>query len=174
MANLASTYWNQGQLKKAEELQVQVLEIRKQVLGPEHPGTLTSMANLAHTWKSQSKVQSALSLLKECVHLRNRVLGQDHPHARTSFNTLRDWETAETRVPAQQSDPLDPASDKTSPRALSPQADRIEQMELDKPKVHQSPRALHLVYCFLLAIVPVLAFIFVGQDLNRFNWLRSK
>ncbi|KAL2859126.1 tetratricopeptide repeat protein, partial [Aspergillus lucknowensis] len=40
MANLASTYWNQGQWKEAEELEVQVMETRKHVLGPEHPDTL--------------------------------------------------------------------------------------------------------------------------------------
>ncbi|KAL2833728.1 violaceus kinesin [Aspergillus cavernicola] len=111
MANLALTYWNQGQWKKAEELGVQVLEIRKQVLGPEHPDTLTSMANLAHTLKSQAKVQDALALLKECAQLQNKVLGQNHPDVRTSFNILRDWETAETRLPAQRSDLLDSASD---------------------------------------------------------------
>ena len=32
MANLASTYWNQGRWKEAEELFVQVMETRKRVL----------------------------------------------------------------------------------------------------------------------------------------------
>jgi len=49
MANLASTFWNQGRWKEAEELEVQVMETRKRVLGQEHPSTLTSMANLAFT-----------------------------------------------------------------------------------------------------------------------------
>ncbi|KAE8389010.1 hypothetical protein BDV23DRAFT_157911 [Aspergillus alliaceus] len=35
------------QWKKAEELQGQVMEIHKRVLGLEYPDTLTSMANLA-------------------------------------------------------------------------------------------------------------------------------
>ena len=39
---------------EVEELNVQVIETRKRVLGLEHPFMLTSMANLAHTWKSQS------------------------------------------------------------------------------------------------------------------------
>jgi len=47
MANLASTYWNQGRLKEAEELEVRVIETRKRVLGEEHPDKLSSMANLA-------------------------------------------------------------------------------------------------------------------------------
>ena len=44
MANLASTFWNQGWWKEAEELEMQVMETRKRVLGAEHPDTLTSMA----------------------------------------------------------------------------------------------------------------------------------
>jgi tetratricopeptide (TPR) repeat protein len=50
MANLASTYSNQGRWKEAEELEVQVMETRKRVLGQKHPDTLTSMANLASTY----------------------------------------------------------------------------------------------------------------------------
>jgi len=49
MANLASTYRNQGRWKKAEELDVQVLETSKKVLGSEHPDTLNSTNNLAFT-----------------------------------------------------------------------------------------------------------------------------
>ncbi|GKZ40026.1 hypothetical protein AbraIFM66950_002003, partial [Aspergillus brasiliensis] len=55
MANLASTYKKQGQLKEVEELEVQVLELRKQVLQSEYPDTLTSMSNLAFPCKGQGK-----------------------------------------------------------------------------------------------------------------------
>ena len=43
---------SQGLRKKAEELEVQVMETRKRVLGAEYPSTLTSMNNRAYTWKS--------------------------------------------------------------------------------------------------------------------------
>jgi hypothetical protein len=46
MANLASTYWNQGRWKDAEVLEVVVMEMSKRVLGEEHPDTLMRMANL--------------------------------------------------------------------------------------------------------------------------------
>jgi hypothetical protein len=49
MANLASTYRNQGRWKEAEELEVRVMETSLSVLGEEHPDTLTSMNNLAFT-----------------------------------------------------------------------------------------------------------------------------
>ena len=47
MANLASTYQNQGHWKEAEDLDVQVIETSLRVLGQEYPSILTSIANLA-------------------------------------------------------------------------------------------------------------------------------
>jgi hypothetical protein len=79
MANLASGYRDQGRWEEAEKLEVQVLEVRKEVLGPEHPGTLTSMNNLAFTWKSQGKIQIALPPREQCVAFSNRLLGPDRP-----------------------------------------------------------------------------------------------
>jgi Tetratricopeptide repeat len=49
MANLASTWHQQGRLDKAEELEIHVLELRKAVLEEKHPDTITAMANLAST-----------------------------------------------------------------------------------------------------------------------------
>jgi len=51
MANLASTYRNQGRWREAEELEVQVIETSLRVLGAEHPDTLTSIYNLLVTYK---------------------------------------------------------------------------------------------------------------------------
>jgi hypothetical protein len=41
MANLASTYRNQGRWKEAEDLFAQVMETSSRMLGDEHPDTLT-------------------------------------------------------------------------------------------------------------------------------------
>jgi hypothetical protein len=49
MANLASTYRNQGRWKEAEGIEVQVMEITKRVLGAEHPDTLGSSMSL-NSW----------------------------------------------------------------------------------------------------------------------------
>ena len=46
IANLASTYSNQGRLVKAESLEEKVMETRKRVLGQEYPDTLASITNL--------------------------------------------------------------------------------------------------------------------------------
>jgi hypothetical protein len=47
--------YNDGWWKEAEELEVQVTETFKRVLGEEHPDTLTSMANLALTYRDQGR-----------------------------------------------------------------------------------------------------------------------
>ncbi|KAA8641430.1 tetratricopeptide repeat protein [Aspergillus tanneri] len=91
MANLASTYRNQGRWNKAEKLEVQVMETRKTVLGAEHPDTLTSMNNLAYTLESQGKLQYALALMEKCSELRSKVLGPNHPDTRSSSCALGDW-----------------------------------------------------------------------------------
>ncbi|OJJ51875.1 hypothetical protein ASPSYDRAFT_165467 [Aspergillus sydowii CBS 593.65] len=79
MTNLASTYGDQGRWKEAEQLEVQVMVAQKQVLGPEHPSTLTGMGNIAHTWESLGNIQDALALMSKSVELRNEDLGSDHP-----------------------------------------------------------------------------------------------
>ncbi|KAK5673906.1 hypothetical protein LTS10_013321 [Elasticomyces elasticus] len=52
MANLASTYRNQGRWKEAEELEVKVVDARSRVLGEEHH-TLSAITNLASTYRIQ-------------------------------------------------------------------------------------------------------------------------
>ena len=63
IANLASTFWNQGQWVEAEKAFVQVMETRMTVLGPEHPDTLMTMWNLSHALRDLGQNAEALSLL---------------------------------------------------------------------------------------------------------------
>ncbi|KAF5855882.1 hypothetical protein ETB97_008292, partial [Aspergillus alliaceus] len=73
---------------EAEELGVQALELRKQVLGPEHPDTLTSMNNLALTYSDQGLWKEAEELEMQTLELRKQVLGPEHPDTLTSMNNL--------------------------------------------------------------------------------------
>ncbi|KAH8723517.1 hypothetical protein GQ44DRAFT_595541, partial [Phaeosphaeriaceae sp. PMI808] len=59
MANLASTYRNQGRCEAAEEPDVQVMETRKRVLGPELQNRLTSVNQLGSVLVSQGKYEAA-------------------------------------------------------------------------------------------------------------------
>jgi hypothetical protein len=91
MANLASTYWNQGRWDAAEALEVEVMETRKTKLRADHPDTLTSMNNLAFTWKGQGRDTEAINLMSECVELRHQVLGAGHPNYISSLEALAGW-----------------------------------------------------------------------------------
>ncbi len=88
MANLASTYWNQGRWKEAEELNAQVMETRKRVLGTQHPNTLISMANLASTYRTQGRWKEAEELNVQVMETSLRVLGTEHPNTLISMANL--------------------------------------------------------------------------------------
>lgn len=95
MANLASTYKNQGRWKEAESLKVQVMETSLRVLGEEHHDTLTSMNNLAFTWKSQGRRADAVALMENCLQFRQRTLGPDHPDTLSTQSSQKKWNEEE-------------------------------------------------------------------------------
>ncbi|GAB1199720.1 hypothetical protein APSETT444_009077 [Aspergillus pseudonomiae] len=102
IVNIGDCLYSDGRLKEAEKLQLQVLELRKPLLGPEHPDTLTSMANLASTYRDQGRWKEAEKLQLEVLELRKPLLGPEHPDTLTSManlaSTYRDqgrWKEAE-------------------------------------------------------------------------------
>ncbi|KAG8820919.1 hypothetical protein FRC17_009986 [Serendipita sp. 399] len=52
MGNLASTLHYLGQLKRAEEMEREVLASRTSILGAQHPDTIIAKDNLARTLKT--------------------------------------------------------------------------------------------------------------------------
>jgi hypothetical protein len=81
-------YHEGGQWREAEMLQLQVMETRKQVLGEEHPDTLTSMANMASTYWNQGRWKEAEVLNVQVLEATKRVLGEEHPDTLTSMANL--------------------------------------------------------------------------------------
>jgi hypothetical protein len=69
-----SGYWNE-----AEELNIQVMETRKRVLGAEHPDTLRSTGNLASTFRNHGRWKEAEELEIQVMETRKRLLGAEHP-----------------------------------------------------------------------------------------------
>jgi hypothetical protein len=92
------TLYSDERYDEAEELDVQVMETAKRVLGNEHPDTLTSMNNLAFTLKSQNRDEEALSLLVTCFQLHKQVLDEQHPHTKSSLATLDVWQAENSKV----------------------------------------------------------------------------
>ncbi|THC96058.1 hypothetical protein EYZ11_004479 [Aspergillus tanneri] len=72
-----------GRYKEAEKLLLQVMEIQKQVLRPEHPDTLTSMANLASTYWNQGRWTETDELEVQAMEARKQVLGPEHADTST-------------------------------------------------------------------------------------------
>jgi tetratricopeptide (TPR) repeat protein len=102
MNGLALMYHKQGKLREAEELQLQVTQGMKRVLGNEHPSTLISMDNLALTYSDQGRWEEAEDLQVQVMQARERVLGDNHPDLLTSmvnlaltYNNQGRWKEAE-------------------------------------------------------------------------------
>jgi uncharacterized protein HemY len=64
-------YQAEGQYTRAEPLLTKLLEIRRRVLGPQHPDTTNVLALLGEVWLQQQRYSQAESLLRE-------ALGQEH------------------------------------------------------------------------------------------------
>ncbi|OHW97538.1 PFS and TPR domain-containing protein [Colletotrichum incanum] len=112
MANLASTYSNQGWWEEAEQLELgadhpdtlssmanlastfwnqgwweeaEKLEVQ---LGADHPSTLSSMANLASTYSNQGRWEEAEQLEVQVMETSKTKLKADHPNTLTSMANL--------------------------------------------------------------------------------------
>ena len=77
-----------GQYYKAEQMHRQVLELRKVVLGPEHPDTLTSMSNVARALSDQGNYREAEQMHRQVLELDKIVLGPEHPDTLTSMSHI--------------------------------------------------------------------------------------
>jgi tetratricopeptide (TPR) repeat protein len=63
MNNLAGVLYSQGKYEKAEKMYRQTLGLMEEVLGREHPFTLTGMNNLAEVLRSREKHEEAEKIL---------------------------------------------------------------------------------------------------------------
>jgi Tetratricopeptide repeat len=90
IAALARNWKLQGCLKEAEQLETQVVEANKDVLGPEHVQTLCSMKCLALTYSYQGRLTEAMEVHLEVIEIVERVArGQETPGLWTA---LAGWE----------------------------------------------------------------------------------
>ncbi len=78
----------QKRYDEAEKMQLEVLAVRKRVLGAEHPDTLTATGNLAASIKSQEKYDEAVAMDREVLAVQQRVLGADHPDTLSTVGDL--------------------------------------------------------------------------------------
>ena len=73
---------------RAEPLFRQALEIRKKVLGENHPDYASSLNNLADLYHDQGDYPRAEPLFRQASEIAKKVLGENHPHYAHSLNNL--------------------------------------------------------------------------------------
>ncbi|KAH8671374.1 hypothetical protein BX600DRAFT_411360 [Xylariales sp. PMI_506] len=86
--NVAETYRITAKYAQAEQMYRQVLELQKEVLGRDHPDTLSSMNHLATVLDNQGKCLEAEQIHQQVLELRKAVLGRDHLYTLSSMNNL--------------------------------------------------------------------------------------
>ena len=78
-----ASYNNQGRYSEAEPLYQQALELRKKLLGEEHPDVATSLNNLAGLYNNQGRNSEAEPLYQEAIIIATKTLGENHPNTKT-------------------------------------------------------------------------------------------
>ena len=66
----------------------QTLALRREVLGPEHPGALTSMGHLVEAYAKAAQYDRAIELGEQCLELNRKILGPEHPHTLMAMVSL--------------------------------------------------------------------------------------
>ncbi len=88
METMGEVYDNLGLYNQARSLLTRAVDIRRRVLGPQNPDTLTSVHNLAVVLDGEGRYAEAEKLERETLDIRRRVLGPDHPDTLRSMNNL--------------------------------------------------------------------------------------
>ena len=86
--NRAWYYTEQGKYEIAEAMAKEGMHDRVELLGAEHPDTLTSMGGLALTYRYQGRWKEAKELQLQVMETRKRVLGAEHPDTLISMGNL--------------------------------------------------------------------------------------
>jgi len=77
-----------GAYNSAESLRRGECELRRTLLGAEHPDTIGSMSNLAETLRAQGEMEGARKIQEQVLEITRRVLGAEHPDTLTSMNNF--------------------------------------------------------------------------------------
>ena len=82
-----------GKYEQASEIRLKAFEVSillygSDLLGEQHPDTLTAMANLAATYRNQGRWDEAVVLQERVLEARKVVRGEQHPHTLTAMANL--------------------------------------------------------------------------------------
>ncbi|KAL2810853.1 hypothetical protein BJX63DRAFT_303421 [Aspergillus granulosus] len=88
LMSIASILGKQDNNTEAEEMYRRAVAGREQVLGKEHPHTLTSIHNLGSTLNDQGKYKQAEEMFRQAVAGQEQILGKEHRDTLTSTHDL--------------------------------------------------------------------------------------
>jgi tetratricopeptide (TPR) repeat protein len=77
-----------GRYQEARPLLEEVLAIRREVLGEEHPDTASSRNLVAHNLFQQGKYREADEGFRKALDLRRQALAEEHPDTAGSYNNV--------------------------------------------------------------------------------------
>ena len=83
--SLGQTYFYEGKYPQAEALLSHTTEIRRRVLGPEHPGTLRCSSYLAYTFATEGRYAQAETLFSQDLEIQRRVRGPENEDTLTTL-----------------------------------------------------------------------------------------
>jgi serine/threonine-protein kinase len=86
--NLASSLIDRGDIFGAERELREVLRIRRQLLGPQHPELAFTLNNLGYVLLRQGDVSAAEPYLKEALDIDLQALGPNHPRLAAPMHNL--------------------------------------------------------------------------------------
>jgi CHAT domain-containing protein/Tfp pilus assembly protein PilF len=84
----AEEYYVKGQYDAALSLIEEVLQIRENAFGLEHPDVAMALNDLAGMHMEKANYERALPLFERSLVIREKTLGQDHPDVAVSLNNL--------------------------------------------------------------------------------------
>ena len=87
---VATIYYNLGDVDAAAEQFLRALELWEAALGPDHPDTLKAVNNLGQTRARQQRPAEAEALYRRALDGRRRALGDDDPYTLITMNNLAD------------------------------------------------------------------------------------
>jgi tetratricopeptide (TPR) repeat protein len=88
MANLATSYWEQGRHDESVAVEELVLEACKQMVGMHHDFTLKTMTNLANTYREMGKWGEAAAIEETVLKENIMRLGEEHPETLKTMTNL--------------------------------------------------------------------------------------
>jgi serine/threonine-protein kinase len=86
--NLAAAEFNAGNLRRAEELFRQTLELRRRTMPASHPTIAQGLHNVAGTLVHQKRLGEAIPMYREALALRRQAFGEQHTAVATTLDSL--------------------------------------------------------------------------------------